>query len=103
LDLGEAGISDNNIIALLHRLRQPTFFTRDLHFFWPHLCHGGYALVYLDLAAEECALSIRRFLRHSRFQTKAQRMGVVARVHHDGISCWQLGESSFLRIPWNPD
>jgi hypothetical protein len=103
LDFAEADIGDDNIITLLHRLRQPTFFTRDLHFYRRHLCHACYALVHLDLAAEECALFIRRFLRHPRFQTKARRMGLVARVHHDGVAFWQLGGTSLQRVPWNPD
>ncbi|MDE3068425.1 MAG: hypothetical protein KGJ60_12875 [Verrucomicrobiota bacterium] len=32
---------------------------------------------------------MRRFLKHPRFNTRAQRRGIVARVHHDGIAFWQ--------------
>lgn len=99
-NLAEPGIGDHGIIGLLHHLKQPTFFTRDVHFFYRHLCHAAYALVYLDLAPEECALFIRRFLKHPRFQTKAQRMGVVARVHHDGIHFWEKRRQGLQAVPW---
>ena len=99
-DLAEANTGDDNIVVFLHHLKQPTFFTRDQHFFRGQLRHPSYALVYLDLAPEECALFIRRFLRHPRFLTKAQRMGVVARVHHDGIHWWRRPHTALQSVPW---
>jgi len=99
-DLAEPGIGDDCIIALLHDLKQPALFTRDAHFFCRHLCHAACALVYLDLAPEECALFIRRFLRRPRFQTKAQRMGIVGRMHHDGIHFWEKGRRGLQAVSW---
>ena len=32
-DVAQLSIGDDNILALLHRLKQPTLFTRDEHFF----------------------------------------------------------------------
>jgi hypothetical protein len=44
-DLGRRGMKDRNeIIPLLHRLRLPTFFTRDQDFYQPDLRHDGYCL-----------------------------------------------------------
>ncbi len=99
-DIAELSIGDDNIISLLHRLKLPTLFTRDEDFFKRELCHSGYALVWLDAAPAESAMFIRRFLRHPRFQTKAQRMGVAARVHHDGVQFWQRNRAALQRAGW---
>lgn len=99
-DIAPLSIGDDNIVVLLHRLKQPTFFTRDEDFFKPSLGHPVYALVWLDVAPEEAALFVRRFLRHPRFQTKAARLGSVARVHHDGIHFWQRRRATLQRVDW---
>lgn len=100
-ELARRGLGDDDIVALLHRLKQPTLFTRDRHFFEKRLCHRRYALVWLDLAPEESALFIRRFLLHPRFRTKARRMGVVARVHHDGVHFWPHHPSGLRMVAWS--
>jgi hypothetical protein len=66
------------------------------------LCHPGYGLVWLDAAPEEAAMFICRFLRHPRFKTKASRMGLVARAHHDGVQFWQRNRPALLRVGWKP-
>lgn len=38
-DIAPISIRDDNILALLHRLKQPTLFTRDEDFFKHRLCH----------------------------------------------------------------
>jgi len=87
VDIGRLGMKDrNDIIPLLHTLRRPTFFTRDHGFYHPRLPHPAYCLVYLDVAFDEIAEFIRRFLRHAAFRTQAQRMGKVSRVYHSGAS-----------------
>jgi len=62
----------SEIIPLLHTLRRPTFFTRDHDFYKPDLCHPGYCLVFLDVAFDEAADFIRRFLRHAAFRTQVK-------------------------------
>ena len=47
-DVGRQGMKDQEILTLLHRLRRPTFFTRDEDFYARHLCHARYCLVYLE-------------------------------------------------------
>ena len=59
-DIAELSIADENIIALMHHLKQPTLFTRDEHFFNRRLCHAAYGLVWLDAVPEEAAFFIRR-------------------------------------------
>ena len=90
----------NEIIPLLHTLRRPTFFTRDHDFYKPDLCHLGYCLVFLDVAFDEAAEFIRRFLRHVAFRTQAQRMGKVIRVHHSGVSYWQVNVKRVRALSW---
>jgi hypothetical protein len=99
-DVARASIGDDNIIALLHRLKQPTLFTRDVDFFDNRLAHDGYTLVWLDVLPDEAALYVRRFLRHPQFQTKAQRSGTVVRVHHDGIEVWERHRSGLRSLAW---
>lgn len=99
-DIAPLSIGDDNIIALLHRLKKATFFTRDEHFFQCRLCHPAYGLVWLDAAPEEAALFVRRVLRHPRFRSKARRMGVVIRAHHDGLEFWQRNRTALQRARW---
>ncbi len=53
--LSTRGALDENLIPLLHRLPQPTFFTHDEDFFKASLCNARYALVYLDAVDTEAA------------------------------------------------
>jgi hypothetical protein len=58
-DIGRRGMKDlTEIVPLLHRLSRPTFFTHDLGFFDPLLCHKGYSLVCLDVKKATRARSI---------------------------------------------
>ena len=100
-DIARLSIADDNLIVLLHRLKQPTFFTRDEDFFKRELCHPAYGLVWLDAAPEEAALFIRRVLKHPRFVTKTNRMGMVVRAHHDGLQFWPRPGAALQRMAWS--
>ena len=100
-EIGRFGMKDrDDIIPLLHTLRRPTFFTRDHGFYHPSLIHSAYCLVYLDVAFDEIAEFIRRFLRHPAFRTQAQRMGKIVRVHHNGVSHRQVHEKEAQALRW---
>lgn len=100
-EIGREGLDDREqIIPLLHRLRRPTFFTRDQDFYKARLRHAGYCLVYLDVLPDEAALHIRRFLHHPTFRTQAQRMGKVVRVRHSGLSWWEIGGRAERAASW---
>ena len=43
---------------------------------------------------------IRRFLRHPAFGTQAKRMGVVARVHADGVTFRRVRKASAESVSW---
>lgn len=99
-DVACLGIGDDDILPLLHRFRRVTFFTLDKDFFQSRLCHRAYCLVWLEVRADDAADYIRRFLRHPRFHTQVQRMGVVARAHHDGVHFWRRGSDALQRSAW---
>ena len=102
-DIAPAGTKDPDIIPLLHRLKQPTFFTHDRDFFQQRLAHPAYYLVWLDVFDGEAARFIRALLKHERFNTAAKRRGLVARAHHDGIHYWQGTWSTLQSAVWPPD
>ncbi len=100
-DLGQRGMKDRNeIIPLLHHLRLPTFFTRDQDFYQRDLRHDGYCLVFLDVAHDEAAQHIRRFLRLASFRSRTQRMGKVIRGRRGGLSYWQVGSERQGMTSW---
>jgi hypothetical protein len=100
-DLGHQGMDDQEeIIPLLHRLPQPTFFTRDPDFYDRPLCHSSYCLVVLTVRKDETAHYLRRILRHREFNTRAKRMGCVVRVGSVEIVCWKKGSEQEERIRW---
>jgi hypothetical protein len=100
LDVGRAGMQDDEIIAFLQHLRRPTFFTRDGDFFDRRLCHARYCLVFMAVERHEVALFARRLLRHADFDTQAKRMGAVVRVSGAGLSAWRLHAKKPSAFDW---
>ena len=98
-DFAQLGIQDPEIIPLLHRLKQPTLFTHDRDFFRRDFPHPNYCLVWLNMFDGEAADFIRAFLKHDLFDSAAKRMGIVARVHHEGIDFWQRNRA-LQRSQW---
>ena len=99
-DVGRKGMTDDEIIPLLRRLRRPTFFTRDADFFAKNLCSDRLCLAYLDVKPLHVADYIRRFLRQSDFRTWTQRKGCVIRVAVSGISAWRIHAPRVARYQW---
>ena len=104
-DVAKLGLGDDNILPLLHKLKRPTFFTRDRDFWKPALRHMGYCLVFLDIPEHEgeIATAARRFLGQTEFDTHAKRMGKVVRLHADGIHYWQIGRQLLQKAAWEAD
>jgi hypothetical protein len=102
VDFGHKGLKDEEIIVLLRRRRNITFFTRDQGFFLPTLRHGRYCLVVTSVGQSEVATFVRRFLRHRDFSTQTQRLGNVFRISHVGITFWQVGSPDEARTLWSP-
>jgi hypothetical protein len=98
--LSTHGTSDENLIPLLVKLPQPTFFTHDEDFFKRSFCHDRYGIVYLDVSDRRTAEYVRRFLNHPAFRTQATRLGVVARVHAGGVHFWRRGQTALQTTAW---
>jgi hypothetical protein len=88
-DLTPKGTSDSDIIPILHRLKQPTFFTHDLDFWNPELLHASYCIVHLYVKPRDAAFYIRRFLRLPQFSTAAKRLGKVIQVRPAGLAVYR--------------
>jgi len=73
------------ILRFLHSRRRTTFFTRDLGFFQPRLCHERYCLVVVAGSVVNTAADIRDFLHHPRFRRTAERLGIVVKIFPDKI------------------
>ena len=100
VEISRKGIQDEEIIPLLLRLRQPTFFTLDDDFYSRSLCHARYCLVCVDVVQYEAAAFVRRFLRHKDFDTEAKRRGTVIRLSHAGIFLWLLHSQKEVHQNW---
>ena len=101
-EVGRQGIKDDEIIPLLHSLRRPAFFTRDLGFYDRHLSHSGYCLIVLAVGQYEVASFVRRFLKHPQFNTDAKRLGAVVAASHVGLRVWRLHAQTEMEVPWLP-
>ncbi len=99
-EIGRQGMKDEEIIPLPHGLPPVTFFTRDLGFYHRDLCHDRYSLVCLAIGQYEVASFVRRFLRHTAFNTRVKRVGKVIRVSHAGMRMWQLHAEKEKEIGW---
>ena len=80
LEIGRAGMKDEEILALLLSLPRPTLFTMDQGFYQRDDCHPRYSIVCLDVGDTEAAMFVRRVLRHAALSTTAKRMGRIVRV-----------------------
>lgn len=102
VEVAAAGAKDENLIPVLHRLPQPTFFTLDRDFYRPVLAHPGYCLVWLNVRGRLAAEFIRRLLKHPQFDTQTKRLDHVLRAHPLGVHYWRVGDRREHTVPW-PD
>lgn len=88
------------ILRFLHASKHTTFFTRDLGFYRPKLCHINYCLVILSMPVLETANYIHKLLRHSDLSTRAKRDGKVVKISTDRIILWEIGRERQRIIRW---
>jgi hypothetical protein len=100
VDFAAHGTPDANLIPVLLKLPKPVFFTLDKDFYRADWAHDSYGLAWLDVADNETAEFIRRFLRHPAFDTRSKRMGVVARVGVAEVCFWRKGQRQLQREEW---
>ena len=99
-EVGPVGVSDEDLVRSLQRLKRPVVFTQDEDFFEFRWLHRDYCLVWLDVNPNQVADYICRFLRRPEFDTQAKRMGVVARVAPWCIQYWRAGQQGLQRLDW---
>ncbi|HEY3136662.1 MAG TPA: hypothetical protein VGL29_11600 [Blastocatellia bacterium] len=90
----------NDVIPLLHSLKNPTFFTRDEDYYSRDLIHAHYCLVYLDVPPGESARHIFRFLRDRRFRNNSDRVGRVLRLRQKKLSYYELKVDLERHLSW---
>ena len=93
-DIARIAMPDGDILRLLHRLPDPTFFTRDADYSSPKLAHARYCLVFLEVRSKEAAMYIRRVLKHPVVNTAAKRMGTIIQAGERGMRVWRLHKPS---------
>jgi hypothetical protein len=94
-------ILDDRVPEILRTLKSPTFVTID-HGFWNRrLCHSDYCVLFFDLLTEEqkrIPAILRVLFRLPEFNTRAARMGKVARVDDDTVTFWEAGKRTTLPL-----
>lgn len=103
VDIAYAGTTDENLIPVLHHLSKPTFFTLDRNFYRLDWAHSNYGLTWLDVRRRVAAEFIWRFLKHPVFDTRAKRLGIVARVSMDGVRYWRMSERGAQSVLWGDE
>lgn len=88
-EAGRKGMADEEIIPLLLRLQDVTFFTHDRDFSGSESCHSDYCLVWLAVKQDLLAEYTRRLLRHPEFDASAKRSGKVLTVGPSGITVFE--------------
>jgi hypothetical protein len=90
-------VKDDSIPSLLQAVSEPTFVTLNWKHFWQRTAaHQGFCLVCLTLLPRqeaEVSVLLRRLFRLPPFQTKAARMGKVARISGDQVTYYQVRDS----------
>jgi hypothetical protein len=96
-------IKDDSIPHLLRSVRQPTFVTENWIDFWRRAAaHDDFCIVCFVLRTErtrEIGPLLRRLLRLPAFQTRAARMGKVARVSGEQVTYYQARDPQTYVLP----
>jgi hypothetical protein len=89
IEIGRKRMDDAGVLAVLMRLKRPTFFTSDSDFYDRTLRHRRYCLVLLECDASDVARFVRRVLAHPELNTQARRCGHVIRASENQKQCGQ--------------
>jgi hypothetical protein len=96
-------VKDDGILHLLQSTRHPTFVTQDWTDFWQRVpAHRDFCIVCFTLPsgqAREIAPVLRRLFRQPAFQTRAARMGKIARVSGGQVAYYQPRDPQTYVLP----
>jgi hypothetical protein len=88
-------LKDDRIFQILRNQKQPTFVTLDAGFFYRRYRDRRYCIIYFVLLRQEQSRLprlLRQLFRLQEFNTKAARMGKIARVSGEKVEFWQVGD-----------
>ena len=91
---------EQEILRYLHRSKQVTFFTRDSDFFRYRFCHANHCIVVIQTEEAQTASTIRRFIRHILFNTRAQRCGKVIKLMPERMIWFEVGKRARKNLNW---
>ncbi len=97
------GISDEQIIPLLRRLKRRTFVTIDSDFYNSKLCDNVYCLIYFHLSSKQQAqipVLLRRLFRIEGFRSIRERMGKVVCISPGRIRYYQRSIQGEQHLDW---
>ncbi len=100
-DVGRVGMTDQDIVPLLRKIRPATLFTKDLGLYRRELRDPRFAIVCLAVNEDETASFVRRFLAHPRFRTHAMRLGRLFLVSSEAIRVWAPLASREGMVGWS--
>lgn len=97
------GLSDEQIIPLLYRLKGRTFVTIDRDFYDSKLCKDAYCLIYFHVSSKQQAQIpdlLRRLFRIEGFRSIRERMGKVVWVSPEHIRYYQRQLQDEQHLDW---
>jgi hypothetical protein len=96
-------VKDDSIPHLLRAARQPTFVTQNWKHFWQRTpADSDFCVVCFTSPSEqarEIAPLLRRLFRLPAFQTRAARMGKIARVSGEQVTYYQARDTQTDVLP----
>jgi hypothetical protein len=100
VEVGEKGMSDEQILPFLLKLADATLFTRDLGFANQEFCHRKRCIVVLAVGQYEVAHFVRKVVRPPAFNTLEKRMGTVVRVNSIGLTVFRRNSVEPTFVAW---
>jgi len=98
VDFTNKGIKDEQVVTLLQQLKGVLFLTRDSDFFKKDLCHPNYCIVFLDVEKYEVAFYIKKFLRHTLFNSNRKRLGKIVKLNQTYIQYYTVKSEDIYTI-----
>ena len=99
-DFAEAGLLDEHIIPLFHKMGNITFITRDRGFYKPSFAHEKYCLIVLGTGQNEVATYLRKLLNHPEFNTNKKRMGKIIYNSYTRIHYYTINDHEEKELIW---
>jgi len=105
-EFGQKSLPDDNIRAILRRLKRRTFITIDKGFYKREFCDKHYCIILFDLSLvreDEVPALLRKLFHLPEFRNSKSRMGKVVRVSRtSGTHYFDSRTGSEKHLLWTP-